>query len=265
MQVCLVDQSTGISPQDRGLIYGDGFFTTARISNHRILFWSDHRRRLLLSAKRLAFDAFRINRLEQQLSDLPDSGVIRICVTRGTGPRGYAIPKQQQCCCYIEIFDAPVLDPKLPKQLAVTICNTPISENPLLAGVKHINRLDHVLARTEAETRGFDEGLMCSNENLVCATQANLFVCRGDQVFTPVLERFGVEGVMKQNIKRWCQKSGLQFVEQSFCVSDLENCDEVFLSNSVFGIMSVIKIDDRLLSNHNITQFLYQTFIQSMD
>lgn len=264
MQVCLVDSSTQLSPQDRGLIYGDGFFTTARIANHSICYWPDHRKRLIECAERLSFSEFSIDAVESKLSQLPESAVVRICVTRGIGPRGYAIPEKQNCNVFIELFTAPPLLLETPKRLKVVVCKTPISINPLLAGIKHIARLDHVMARTEVESMGADEGLLTTKDNLICASQANLFVCRDSLVITPTIDRAGVEGVMKKQIMRWCDEVGIQLIEQPLCVEDLETCDEVFLSNSVFGIMSVKQLDSRVLNESGIAQTLYQKFIQSI-
>ncbi len=264
MHVCLVDSSTSISPQDRGLIYGDGFFTTGLIVDHKIAFWSDHRSRLENSSERLSFSSFCIDKLESHLNQLPESGIIRICITRGTGPRGYAIPSTEQCHCFIETFAAPELALDKPRGLKISFCETPISINPLLAGIKHINRLDHVLARSEIEKRGFDEGIMLSDGHLICATQANLFVCRDNIVLTPRLDRAGVDGVMKKQLRHWCDELGIKFREVLLCAQDLEKCDEVFLSNSVFGIMSVDQLDSKVLSRHTVANALYQKFIQSI-
>ncbi len=264
MQVCLVDSSTCLSPQDRGLIYGDGFFTTARIAKHSVCYWPDHRKRLIVSARRLSFSDFSIDAIESKLNQLPESGVVRICVTRGVGPRGYAIPEQQDSHVFIELFNAPPLSEEFPRRLKVTVCQTPISMNPQLAGIKHVARLDHVLARTEVESKGFDEGLLTTGGKLICATQANLFVCRDNRVITPTIDRAGVEGVLKKQISRWCNELGIQLVEQPLNVNDLENCDEVFLSNSVFGIMSVSQLDSRVLNETGIAQTLYQKFVQSI-
>jgi branched-subunit amino acid aminotransferase/4-amino-4-deoxychorismate lyase len=78
------------------------------------------------------------------------------------------------------------------------------------------------------------------------------------------LDKYGVEGTMKQNIQRWCRSLGLKMVECDLCAADLENCDEVFLSNSVFGIMSVSKIDNREMGQLGIARSMYQKFISNV-
>lgn len=261
MNVVFLNSSSSVSPQDRGLLYGDGFFTTILIADHKLVFWDAHVARIKSSLRRLRFAEFELAELERCFDSLPQWGVLKIIVTRGEGPRGYQIPKQPEPQCYLQVSELDKLPALEWHRLKLCYSNLPASINPELAGIKHLNRLDNVLARTDALERGFDDALMSNDESIVCATQSNIFFVLTDRmVITPSLKKSGVQGVMKQQVIQWLEKSGIEVIEKIVSRSDSEQAQEIFLTNCVKGIQSVSYVEDRPYERFSIAGQLRQMF-----
>lgn len=144
--------------------------------------------------------------------------------------------------------------------MAVRYCETTISENSKLAGVKHLNRLEQILARNEWDTDEFQEGLMLTAQgNVVDGTMSNIFAVKDNMLFTPGLSLSGVAGVMRKTIIDIAKNCGLSVFEKDFTKSELELADEIFLSNSLFGIWPVrIIAKTRFTKVGNITKLLQE-------
>jgi 4-amino-4-deoxychorismate lyase len=260
-----------IKPADRGLAYGDGVFETLRVHAGRAIWWDAHWERLALGAaclgiplpdeakSRAHIDAL----IAGQHDDAIKIGVLKIVLTRGAGGRGYAPPIDLQPTMIISLHRAP-LGPTPVEGIAVRWCETRLAIQRALAGIKHCNRLEQVLARAEwndAPVAGkpvadqeIHEGLMRDTEGFaVCATAANLFVLRDGRWSTPLVDRCGVAGV--------CREWILEHADTNECrltVDDLETADAIFLCNSVRGILPVAALGDRRWSPHPRTTQLQQ-------
>ena len=168
--------------------------------------------------------------------------VVRITLTRGAGPRGYAIQHAAQMTRVVAAAPAP----EIPADcyhcgIRVRLCALRLGEQPALAGIKHLNRLEQVLARAEWIDEAIDEGLLCDAQGRVIgATSANLFALIDGRLVTPALQRCGVAGVARAEVlaQRACEVRDLEMEE-------LLQADELFLSNSVRGIMPVTALDER--------------------
>jgi 4-amino-4-deoxychorismate lyase len=175
--------------------------------------------------------------------------VLKLIVARGTGGRGYAPPDD---AAPIWIVSTHPLPPS-PSDEGITTrwCETRLAVQPLLAGIKHCNRLEQVLARAEwnaltAQDRNAAEGLMRSTEgDVVCATAANLFVLRNDRWYTPPVDRCGVAGVCRA----WALRE-LDAAESRLDVTAIEQADAIFLCNAVRGILPVAKLGGRKWAPH---------------
>ena len=239
-----------VSPLDRGFSYGDGFFETCRCTKGRIPLWPYHRERMLGSAERLNIpvDEQVLQRyLDQVLSKcdyVPDS-VVKIQVTRGVGGRGYRLPENTAPTYFVGVFaGGPLESVAFRDGVAVRICDIRLGKNPALAGIKHLNRLEHILARAEWGDE-FAEGLLLSTDGkLIEATVSNLFIVKDGKLLTPDLSEAGVAGIMRRVIVEVLAPQLNIPVKMTNCdVSDLERADEVFLSNSVYGIWPVNRIE----------------------
>lgn len=267
-----------ISPLDRGFTYGDGVFETCRYSHGSIPLWDYHRERLLHSADRLKIplnEHLLTQYLDSMLAHLSDANiaqaVVKITLTRGIGGRGYRMPDQVEPTYCIGIFPGNQLRTEQYRNgVAVRICDLRLSQTPALAGMKHLNRLEHILARAEWQDE-FAEGLLLDAQGRVVeATVSNLFAVKNNQLYTPDLSAAGVAGIMRKTIiEKLAPALGLTCQIVDMELDFVCAADEIFLCNSVYGIWPINQlIDDRQTviakhnrySNHQTTRALQQQF-----
>jgi 4-amino-4-deoxychorismate lyase len=241
-------KSTMIDHRDRGLQYGDGVFETMRVRRGRVRLLEFHLERLDAGCRRLEITGPSRKALRRELERIAGrrgEGVLKLIVTRGSGPRGYR-PTGRERCTRIIAFHA------LPKTAGGSVlpparvrwCATPLGANPALAGLKTLNRLESVLARAEWQDSRIWEGLMRDvDENVVCGTMSNLFLRRGSTLMTPLLDRCGVAGVMRRWVLETAHELRLRPAERRIRWQDLCEADEVFMSNAVVGLRSVAVIE----------------------
>jgi len=240
-----------IAIADRGLQYGDGLFETIAFRNGVAEFIDAHLQRLLLGCKRLNIPFQQLDLLHQELEAIYQKlantdSVIKIIITRGSGGRGYLADQSVVPTRIISTHDYPSY-PKSHSQMGVTVrlCQHRLSENHSLAGLKHLNRLDNVLARNEWNDSDIAEGLMFDQTNhLIEGTMTNVFLVKSQQLITPSLNKAGVEGIMKAQLIAVTKQLGLTVNETHITQDDLKNADEVFVCNSVNGIWPVIAVID---------------------
>jgi len=250
----------GVAADDRGLQYGDGLFETMTAANGRIRNFVLHMARLEDGCRRLGFprpDARLVEReCANALGEL-GSGVVKLVLTRGPGPRGYRPPAEPSIT---RVITASAARPALaaPEALTVRVCDTRLGVNPRLAGIKHLNRLEQVLACAEWTDTNVAEGLMLSVDGrLISATAANVFLVSGNVLRTPDVRDCGVSGVMRQVVLRAAEELALTVDVADVGLEALASADEVFLTNAVAGIRPV-----RALVGHgewplgNVTQLL---------
>ncbi|HSH42731.1 MAG TPA: aminodeoxychorismate lyase [Arenicellales bacterium] len=235
---------------DRGLQFGDGLFETIAVRAGHPLLLNDHLARLRAGAQRLHIDPpvsdDELGReIAAQAGDL-ERGIVKLIVTRGAGGRGYAPPADPSATRIVSAHRWP--DGVLEKQrVGVRVGLSPLrlGAQPVLAGIKHLNRLEQVLARTRMP-REWDEALMRDHaDNLVEATAANLFLVMDDRICTPPLAECGVAGVIRGRLLDGSlATSGLPVFEQPLAEDDLRRAREVFLTNCVIGLWPVTRVDD---------------------
>ncbi len=239
---------TTIDWRDRGLQYGDGVFETMRVRGGRVRLLDFHLDRLGAGCRHLAIrgptPAGLRRELERAAAGCRD-GVLKLIVTRGPGVRGYRPTGRERCTRILSLDALPQAAVAAQAAAArVRLCATPLGQNPALAGLKTLNRLESVLARAEWRDHRIWEGLMQDGEeNIVCGTMSNLFVRNGSSLLTPLLDRCGVAGVMRRWILGVAGELGLQPVEGRIRWRELSRAEEVFMSNAVVGIRSVAVIE----------------------
>jgi 4-amino-4-deoxychorismate lyase len=233
-----------ISVLDRGLHYGDGIFETIKVTGGRLLFLEQHLQRLIAGSKRLGFPQPPVDRIVAEAKSLVDGtaeAVIKIVVTRGQGGRGYRLPEHTRLNRIIIRY--PWVDyPERYYTAGVTmrLCNSRLSANPQLAGIKHLNRLEQIIARSEWQDPSIAEGLMLDQEeNVVEGTMSNVFLYKGNRLTTPPLRNCGVAGIMRQRVLNIAQDLGISFDISEVKPKDLLSANEMFLTNSLIGIWPV--------------------------
>lgn len=246
---------------DRGLTYGDGVFETIAIRDGQPRFLERHLHRLARGCDRLGIPGPSPELLNEELRSLIQSSprqTAKIIVTRGPGPRGYALPREPAPTRAIGVGLAPAMRIENYRDgVRVQRCRIVLGENSELAGIKHLNRLEQVLARREWTDEGIAEGLMFSSSGwLVCGTMSNLFLVRQRQLLTPKLDLCGVAGIMRGLVLEAAAEEGIACSETRLRWQDFIEAEEVFISNSQFGIWPVTGCEAQHFSCGPVTRRL---------
>lgn len=250
MLYCSVNgqQINHIAVNDRGFAYGDGIFTTGKISAGKIERLPLHLQRLNYGCEQLMINKPDLPSLEIELNkvaELFDCAVIKVIITSGTGGRGYSRVGVGTPTIVINVFEFPQHYHQWQAQgIHLGVSKQRLGINPMLKGLKHLNRLEQVLLRKELDQQGEDDLLVLNvNEQVVETTCANIFWFNNGCLYTPDITFSGVAGVMRDSVltvfKNTCVKN--------FTLSDLHNASSMFICNSVMGIVPVNKFIDKAL------------------
>jgi len=235
-----------ISIRDRGFQYGDGCFETVRVLSNKPILWSAHLKRLKNACKTLHLSVnFELlkGEITQLLQDNKTADVIlKITVTRGEGGRGYTPPEHANCTRIIQLIDYVAADTT--NGARAVVCQHRLSSNSLLGGIKHLNRLDQVIASAQIPA-DFDEGLCLDEQGSVIeGCRSNLLLAIDNQLVTPDLGKSGVEGVMLNYLIDKFKVLDTRVLRKTISLRELKTASEIFLCNSVFGIWPVAEIEN---------------------
>ncbi|MGH8717917.1 MAG: aminodeoxychorismate lyase [Burkholderiales bacterium] len=243
-------ESDVISVCDRGLLYGDGVFRTFRAESGVVQSWQRQYQKLKEDCARLALDLPERSEIETDLFRVleisPDS-VVKIVITRGAGPRGYALNPESTPTRIVMTSSLPQYPPEwLERGVKVRVCDVKLSVQPRLAGIKHLNRLENVLARAEWQRAEYAEGLMLDGDgNVIEGTMSNIFAWLNDALITPDLTRCGVAGVQRDRVLEYARSQGIPVRIEAMKLDKLLAAEEVFLTNSVIGVWQVRELEVR--------------------
>lgn len=248
----LVNGETGdrIAVFDRGLQYGDGLFETIAVVAGEPLLWERHLDRLARGATRLdiAMPSPILWRTEaERLCRMVPRGVLKLILTRGPAGRGYAPPDSAgaptRILCRLPWPQYPATYAQ--QGVAVRFCETRLARNARLAGIKHLNRLEQVLARAEL-SGAFAEGLMTDESSQVIeGTMTNLFAVIDGVLRTPDLSGCGIEGVMRAVVLERAHEFGIPVTVAPLARAELRRASEVFLTNSLIGLWPVRRVEEQ--------------------
>jgi len=238
---------TSIDVCDRGFQYGDGLFETIAYKNNQLQFWNEHLARLNDGCERLNIKP--VNET-QWLADieklqLTNDAVIKLIISRGISGRGYAYAEGDNVTRVTALYAMPDYPQSNSQGIKATICKTPLSINPALAGIKHLNRLDNVLARNEWHADEIAEGFMldCSG-HIIEGTMSNVFCVLGDELYTPLLDNCGVAGIMRQQVIKLASKLNITVNIVDISKQNFLQMDAVFVTNSLIGIWPVKVLEE---------------------
>ena len=235
---------------DRGLQYGDGLFETIALLNGKPLLWGRHLQRLAEGCQRLGLALPDRELLRQEMDRIAGTeirAVAKIILTRGASSRGYRPEQAGSVTRILQRLAWPALPEGATRNgVAVRWCAMRLSRQPRLAGLKHLNRLEQVLARAEWQDE-VAEGLMRDSDGLVIeGTKTNLFLVHTDgTLVTPDLSQSGVAGVMRAQILDSVAALGLVCRVESVTVGMLESAQELFLTNSLIGLWPIRQLEAR--------------------
>jgi 4-amino-4-deoxychorismate lyase len=239
-------------PLDRGLHYGDGLFETMVVRGGRVRFAALHRARLALGLARLriSLDEDAAWGEVSAVAAQHAGALLKLLVTRGdAAERGYAPTGTERPRRVLLVYPAAAVAAPQAADAAVVSLGLRLGENPLLAGIKHTNRLEQVLARIELAATGAFEGIMANNSGLlVSGTLGNVFVRLDEQWLTPRLDRCGIAGVMRAVLLREAARDGLAMREADIAFAALSRCQSLCISNVRLGLLPVASLDGRALA-----------------
>ena len=237
--------SDDLPADDRGLQFGDGLFETVAVVDHKPQLLERHLARLRRDARALRLPDPDILVLGDEAARLAARGaacgVLKIVWTAGSGGRGYARPDTPQPRRMLSLHPAPAHSVSCWYDgVSVTLCRTRLAHQPALAGIKHLNRLEQVLARDEWAASGAREGIMQDQEGAVVeGTMSNLFAVHNGAVATPALDTAGIAGIMRETIINRLADLDQAVTLKPLSLESLMASDEVFLCNSVNGVWPV--------------------------
>lgn len=240
--------SAAVDPADRGLAYGDGLFETMAANDGHIRWFDLHLDRLEEGCRRLEIPTPSRTLLAEEIAaHCPRKGraVVKLIVTRGPGVRGYLPPDPPAPTRVLAISSWPDYpDSYYRTGISVRLCQLRLGENPALAGVKHLCRLEQVLAQLELRGYAVQQGLLLdAGGNVAGGTSSNVFAVHGADLATPTLARCGIKGVMRRAVLEAARTLGIRAGERDFALPELLTADELFVTNSLFGIWPVTDVD----------------------
>ncbi len=254
---------------DRGLNFGDGLFETMLFAQGHLFYPDLHLARLEKGIAVLGFPDC-LPAVQEQLSLVAKELLsaqhtqyaVRLTLTRGDGQRGYM---PGSTCTPRVIISAAQLDQdwqQQPSAAATSVAKIRWSHQPQLAGLKHLNRLEQVLAARERFNENVDELIMLDGESSVVSTvSGNLFAVIDGVLQTPRLNKCGIEGTRRRLIiERWSQKVGIETRELDMGMQQLQSATEVFFCNSIVGLRPVSSLGGRVWSTHPICDALHQVY-----
>jgi len=251
-----------ISALDRGLAYGDGLFETILVREGRPCLWKEHAERLTRGCQRLRIPEPDLYELEQEALGIcagSDEAILKLILTRGSGGRGYRAPDDSNPWHGFSLHPRPDYPEAFRSEgVRLRVCDMRLGRNPELAGIKHLNRLEQVLARNEW-TDDCQEGLMLDTEsNVIEGTMSNLFLITQQGLLTADLSQCGIEGVMRQRIMARAQQQDIPCrLSKHVRLEDVFGAQALFLCNSVIGIWPVRQLE-------NMTYALDNEFLQRL-
>lgn len=253
MKYCSINgqKLTDIAVTDRGLAYGDGIFTTAKIVNGQVVLLEKHIERLVQGCWHLKLQLPANINLTAQLTTVVKDyplAVLKVMITAGSGGRGYSRLglSKSSANIIIMISDFPShYESQTHKGITVGDSKQQISTSPMLGGIKHLNRLEQVLLRTELDERSEDDLIVTNCQgNVIEATSSNIFYWQNEQLCTPEISTSGVDGIIRQTII--AKKHDVNVCQTR--LEDLKEAQAMFISNSLMGITPIKTYNNRLLN-----------------
>lgn len=262
-------EATALPLPDRGLDFGDGLFETLLLKGGLPLYSELHLARLQSGCHALMLpdctDAVR-EQLQQAAAAIAARGwrwsALRVTLTRGAGPRGYAPPEKAEPRIIIAATRLPEMSPDMPVPARLGLATVRWSAQPLLAGLKHLNRLENVLAASEYRDAGYDEAVMLDQwARPISVVAGNLFALCDGQLLTAPLQSCGIAGTRRDLImRRWAPALGLSVREEFMSIDQLQAAQELFYSNSLLGLRPVASFGKVTWAEHPVCASLHRLY-----
>lgn len=229
----------------RALHYGDGVFRTALVMAGEVFDLDRQLAKLAQDAAALGLDPPDADLMADEARSLARAGrdgALRILLSRVDSGRGYT-PGSPACDRLLQLRPLPAY----PRERWTQGANLGWSKvllgiQPRLAGIKHLNRLEQVLASRDWPAHQH-EVVMCDAEGrVVCGSRSNLFLVIEDVLVTPDVSLAGVAGMMRDKLIGLARARGLGCEIGIVSPDEVRHAQECFLSNSLIGIWPVRRI-----------------------
>ncbi len=257
------EEKAHIHIKDRGFLLGDGLFETCKVQSGHIEFFDSHYERIANSARALLISfEYEKEDLKSKCVELikkneleTGSASMRISLTRGIGLRGINFPEKPKPTLLITVsqYQSPS------QEYTIRAMITSITRNPASAITKFktLNYLEPVLARQEAQSNGFDEGIMLNTNGYITeCSVANIFMIKNNEIITPSIECGILPGIMRNHVISVCRKNNFSVLEKPISIEEILNADEVFQTNSLIGIQSVSQINKRNYAINTVKEII---------
>ncbi len=248
-----------ISASDRGLAYGDGLFTTAKILNGNVLMLKQHIERLRDGCIVLSIDGVNFSLLEEHIIEVAKRyplAVLKVIITSGAGGRGYSRLGANSPNIIVKTSEFPTKYTEWQTNgICIADAKIQLGLNPLLAGIKHLNRLEQVLLRAELDRTDYDDLLVYDlHSNLVETTCSNVFWFENKKIFTPIIKDSGVAGLFRSALLKAFPE--IQIVNGT--QNTIKNADAMFITNSVMEIVPIKQYQGMQLNLDKVHQIQSQ-------
>jgi len=263
-QVVLIngEEQDKISIFSRNMQYGDGLFETCVAMDNQILFWPRHFSRLEIGREKLSInkvdESVWLSEIKKAFALSPKKNcIVKLILSRGNTLRGYGYKDDIEPVRIVIISE--MHHSLINKEFSLEYSTSGYHSNPQLAGIKHCNRLEQILARSNMSS---NEAIMLDeNENVISVTQGNIYFISGNKLLTPKLDRCGVVGSRRSLILELARSLKMDALESNISINQVQQVDEVFISNSVIGIQPVHVIETRKLGKTPLTEKIRNAFL----
>jgi 4-amino-4-deoxychorismate lyase len=250
-----------ITVNDRGFQYGDGLFETIEVIDGQPVFLEQHLQRLSVGCSKLKIPNLNKKQLTDEcyfVCERSKQAVLKIIITRGSGGRGYRQPEVIHTTRVLSLHPFPEYPRNYAEQgINARFCTTQLGLNPALAGIKHLNRLEQVMARAEWDDPDIQEGIMLDiNNHVVEGTMTNLFYAKSGTIYTAPLQLAGIAGVIRGIIIGLITEHGLTLTENDYRKEALLSADEAFVCNSIIGLWPLKQIENSHFAVGKLTRQL---------
>ena len=263
-------ESSAVPADDRGLQYGDGLFETMLVRDGVARFLELHLARLARGLGRLGIPSAPAEvraDVARAIERAPRLAILKIIVTRGSAEtRGYAPPAATRPRRIVSLWPTKPLEPaSLEQGVALNVARLRLPEPSPLAGLKHLNRLEHVLAAAGGlRGNSFESLLLSTRDRVVSGVMSNVFVVKAGELLTPPVARVGVAGVMRQVVLREAPSLGIPAREQELGLAEVFAADGIFITNARIGVVPARCVGEHVFGMSEIVKRLRAT-LEALD
>lgn len=226
---------------NRAINYGDGLFETMLIENARVPLWDLHFQRLSEGLQRLNLESISKPMLLDKILSLVDDKqnyIVKLVVFRDEEQRGYGSQSRK-----IQFFISINRYHKSTTSNNLTVSTITLSKQKRLAGLKHLNRLEQVLAAKELNSLDYSDAIMLDGKQRVIETiSKNVVLIKNDKLYTPKLNKCGVYGVAL----RWLEQQGFELKWKKIEFAGLQKYDGLMVCNSIQGFTSITNVGKKI-------------------